>query len=279
MQHLISNYKRHSKRRTKRRVGLEELQRVISLLLGHPFPDTKDLYVIPEDENQACEDDFQPKVLVKGRDAGSRTETAQSRRSNISFLSSDIPDEASMPAPSREGRRTGGSVLRDQTAEKKGLEGGKAREMDQVEVEDSRPTFRHFGSSFLVVPQEGKLTKSGKDTVLRTKLKPTVRNSREKKSQFVDDRPYRGSSDSPTPTIERNRSNAAEVLAEYGVNLSQDSINPAQLKRSYRSPKLQALKGAPDMPKVAPISLADIMSKAKAKKQALAPLPATRSKP
>lgn len=244
------------------------------------------MYVIPEDENQAYEDDFQPKMQGKGREAGSRTETAQSRRSNLTFLSSDIPDEASMPAPSREGRRTGGSVLGDQQAGRKRQEGGKARpdgrEMDQVEVEDSRPTFRHFGSAFVVVPHEGKLTKSGKDSILRTKLKPAARNSRtygEKKSNSTDDRPYRGSSDSPVPTAERGRGSAAEVLAEYGVNLSQDSINPAQLKRSYRSPKLQALKGAPDMPKVAPISLVDIMSKAKAKKLALAPLPATRSKP
>jgi hypothetical protein len=79
--------------------------------------------------------------------------------------------------------------------------------------------------------------------------------------------------------LDRRRGNAAEVLAEYGVNLSQDSINPAQMKRSYRSPKLQALKQAPDLPKVAPISLADILSKAKAKKQALAPLQGSRSKP
>ena len=281
MQHLISNYKRHNKRRTKRRVGLEELQRVIALLLGHPFPETNDLYVIPEDENQAYEDDIQAKIIVKGREAGSRSETAHSRRSNATFLSSDIPDEASMPAPSRDSHRTGGSVLRDQTqGDKKRGEVGKTRpkgmEMDRIEVEDTRPVFGHFGSSFL---QEGKAIKPGKDTVLRSKLRPNVRGSySDKKALSTNERPYRGSSDSPTPMLERRRGNAAEMLAEYGVNLSQDSINPAQMKRSYRSPKLQALKQAPDLPKVAPISLAEIMSKTKAKKQALAPLQGSPSK-
>jgi hypothetical protein len=151
--------------------------------------------------------------------------------------------------------------------------------MDQIEVEDTRPVFGHFGSSVL---QEGKAIKPGKDTVLRSKLRPNARGSinySDKKAQSTDERPYRGSSDSPTPMLDRRRGNAAEVLAEYGVNLSQDSINPAQMKRSYRSPKLQALKQAPDLPKVAPISLADILSKAKAKKQALAPLQGSRSKP
>ena len=272
MHHLISNHKRHSKRRTKRRVGLDELARVISLLLGHPFPDSNDLYVIPEDENQDQEDDLRHPLHRRGRNVESRAETAQSKKSNLSFQSTDIPEVMAVPPQSRENHRSGLSEHGQIGSLHRSLHPN-TEEMDRLEIDDTRPTFSHLRSSFNEEIRPG-LSRNGKGQgLLRPKLKKQVGKSGGHSDVSASiDRPIRGSSDSPVPMHMKGKSTAAEVLAEYGVNFSQNAI---QISRSYRASKLEAMKETPDLPQIAPISLAQILSKAKPKKQSLSPIQAS----